>query len=558
MSFQVDPNALYFVPLGGSEEFGVNLNLYAYDDQWLAIDCGIGFADHRLPGVDIVLPDPAFIEARRDKLKGLIITHAHEDHIGAVAYLWPRLRCPVYCSPFTAAVLRKKINESPESRDAEIHEITPGDKIDLGPFRAHFIHVTHSVPNTCAIILETKAGRVVHSGDWNLDPAPVLGEKTDEKAFQQAGKKGVLAYIGDSTNATVPGRSGSESEVERGLEKVFRECKGRVAITIFSSNVGRIQSVYRAAQACGREVALVGRSLHNMSGAAFDCGLLKEVDRFLDEDQINDIPAEKQAIIVTGSQGEARAALSRIARGDHRNIKLGSNDTVVFSARPIPGNEKDIDAVKNNLVAAGVTVIGPGDTKHKIHVSGHPNRDEIADMYQWLKPDIVIPVHGERFQLEAQASLAKKCQIKNVIVPNNGSVVKLAPGKPETVDHVETGVLAIEPNRIIRGDHPALTLRRKLQYEGALHVTLVVNARGDIIADPKVTTIGLIDRDNEGEMALESEITQEAEDILNGMDEDERYHDHIIAEEVRICLRRMVNEALRIKPRTTVHVIRLP
>lgn len=557
MTFKPDPKELYFIPLGGSEQFGVNFNLYAYNGKWLGVDCGIGFADFRFPGVDILLPDPSFIEQYADDLEALIITHAHEDHVGAVSYLWPRLRCAVYCTPFTAAVLRKKISERPESKDMRINEIRPGDKVDLGPFKAQFIHVAHSIPDTCSVVIETKAGRVVHSGDWNLDPSPVLGQETDEKAFQDIGKKGVTAYIGDSTNAAVPGRAGSESIVEKGLEKVFRECKGRVAITIFASNIGRIQSVYRAAKACGREVALVGRSLHSMSGAAFECGYLQEVERFLDEDEIGDLPDEKQAIIVTGSQGEARAALARIARGEHRNIRLGRGDTVIFSARPIPGNEKDIDNVKNNLVAAGVKVIGTDDTKHTIHVSGHPYRDEIADMYQWLKPGLVVPVHGERIQLEAQAALARKCQIKDVIVPSNGSVIKIAPGVPELVDHVETGLLAIEPNRVIRADHPAITQRRKLQYDGALHVTLVVNERGDLLADPKVTSTGLIDREDETELVFEDEIAQEAQDILNDMDPDDRYDDHLVSEEVRIGLRRMVSDILRLKPRTSVHVIRI-
>lgn len=551
----LDPDALYFIPLGGSEQFGVNFNIYAHKGKWIGIDLGIGFADQRLPGVDILFPDPAFLVERKDDLEALIVTHAHEDHVGAIPYLWPRLRCPVYCTKFTAAVLRRKLEEAPECKGMDIRVVAPGDTVQTGPFSLQFIHVAHSIPETCAVVIETDAGRVVHSGDWNLDPTPVIGTPTDEAALRKAGEAGVLAYIGDSTNSAVEGRSGSEEEVETGLADVFKTCTGRIVVTCFSSNIARIQSICRAAQKNGRAVAVAGRSLHNMVSAAKECGYLDGEIDFLSEEDMARLPREQQVYIVTGSQGESRAMLAKIARGDMRNIKIEKGDSVVFSARPIPGNEKDIDALKNDLAGAGVQVIGSKDTPYTIHVSGHPCRDEVADMYRWVRPEVVIPVHGERLQIESQADLARKCQIGQVIVPSNGSVIKLQKGgRSAIVDHVKTGLLALDGGRLVDTDHPAIAARRKLQYTGAVHVSLVLDGRGDLACDPLVTVIGLIDG-TEGR--LEDELMDEIEDILVDMERGDRLNDHAVHEEIRIGVRRFVNLLMGMKPNTTVHVSRI-
>ncbi len=555
--FSLDDDGLYFIPYGGSEQFGVNFNLYAYQRQWLAVDLGMGFADHRFPGIDLIFPDPSFLAARRSDLAGLIITHAHEDHIGAVPYLWPRLRCPVYCSPFTAEVLRRKLGEARDSRGMKIVEVHPGDPVSIGPFTVHFVPVAHSIPESASVIIETDEGRVVHSADWNLDPAPVIGKPTDSKVFKAWGEKGVLAYVGDSTNAAVKGRAGSEADVEKGLEAVFSRCKGRIAVTTFSSNIGRIQSICRAAEACERSVAVMGRSMNNMVGAARECGYLNDLQDLVSEEEIDTLPADRQVLILTGSQGEARAALSRIAHGERSSMKLGRGDTVIFSARAIPGNEKDIDNVKNALVAGGVEVISPGDVEETIHVSGHPYRDEIADMYSWVRPETVIPVHGERLQLEAQADLARKCQIKNVIVPSNGSVIRLAKGQAEVIDHIDTDVLVLDGQRLMPADHASIRARRKLQYTGAIHASVVLDGRGDVAADPQVTTLGLIDRDDPEEKQLEEDMLGEIEDILADMEPADRRDDHAVHEEVRIGLRRMANLLLRIRPKVTIHVTRV-
>lgn len=552
----LDPKELYFIPLGGSEQFGVNFNLYAHAGKWLAVDCGIGFADERFPGVDILLPDPAFIAERRKNLTGLIVTHAHEDHVGAIPYLWPRLKCPIHTTEFTAEVLRRKFKESPECRDAKIDIIKPGGRLELGPFTAHFIHVAHSIPDTVSVVIETKAGRILHSGDWNLDPRPVLKGPTDEKSFRAYGKKGIDAYIGDSTNADVAGRAGSESDVEEGLAKLFAEIRGRIAITIFASNIGRIRSIARAAKKNGRHVVLVGRSLHNMTGAARETGHLTGLADFVQENDAERLPHDRLVYIVTGSQGEARAALARIARGDFDGLSFGRGDTIIFSSRAIPGNEAEINIVRNNLAASGARVVTHRDTPHCIHVSGHPCRDEIADMYEWVQPALVVPVHGERTQLEAQAAFARQKKIDNVIVPVNGSVVQLT-GKTGIVGQVQTGLLAVEPNRIISADHAAIAERRKLQFTGAVHATVVLDDRGDLAADPEVTTMGLIDPEDPAGKRLEADLRTEIEEIVADMDRDDRRDDGAVHEEVRIGLRRLIQDALGMKPRASVHVIRV-
>lgn len=557
MAMNFKKEELYFIPLGGAEQFGVNLNAYGYQGKWLIVDCGMGFADERFPGIDILLPDPKFIEQRKKDVLALIITHAHEDHIGAVAHLWPRIRCPIYAAPFTASVLRRKLSENPLCRDAEVIEVAFSEREKFGPFGVTFTPVTHSVPQTAALFIETDVGNVVHSGDWNLDPKPMLDDPTDPVPFQKFGEKGVLAYIGDSTNAEVEGMSGSEADVEKGLAALFKECKGRIAVTIFASNIGRLRSITLAAQENGRKVALIGRSLHNMAGAAKECGYLKDIPPFITEDDVADLADDRVLMIVTGSQGEARAQLARMARGEHREISFRQGDTVIFSARPIPGNEREIISVKNNLAASRVKIISPRDTHHCIHVSGHPAREEITQMLQWIKPKAVIAVHGERTMLEAHAALARDLQVPTAIVPNNGSVIRLYPGEPQVIDQVETGLLAVEPGRIISAEHQAIADRRKLQYTGAVHATLVLDERGELAADPQVSTVGLIDPQAEDGQNFENDILDEIEDILADMSNKELRDDEFVSEEIRIGIRRFVQHKLNMKPKASVHLVRV-
>ncbi len=553
----LDDDGFYFVPLGGSEQFGVNLNVYICDGELLAVDCGIGFADERFPGIDLLLPDPTFLEAHKDKLKGLIITHAHEDHIGAVAYLWPRLECPIYASRFTAAVLRKKLEER-NLRNVPVVIVEPLQVQGIGSFKVQWIPVSHSVPDTSSLVIETKDGaRVVHSGDWNLDPRPVVGDAINPEHFKAIGEKGVLAYIGDSTNSEVAGFSGSESDVEKGLEAEFKNCKGKIAITIFSSNIGRVISIARAAAKAERQVGVIGRSLHRMIGCARECGYMDDVPDFVPEEDLGYLPDDKTVMIVTGSQGEYRAALAKIARGDHPSVSMKRGDSVIFSSRAIPGNEREINTVKNNLSAGGVHIISPRDTENVIHVSGHPCQDEIAQMLQWVRPALVVPVHGERTQLEAHAKFAAQCQVKQTIVPHNGSVIKLAPGTPVVVDHIEADILAVDQKRIVKSDHQSIIARRKLQYTGALHVSIAMDSKGKVLGQPQFEMIGLLDLDNPGEEQIEDNMALEIDELIDDMTFDERLDDHFVAEELRIGLRRFCHHVLGIKPKTSVHVLRV-
>lgn len=550
----LDKDQFYFLPLGGCEEFGCNLNLYAYNGQWLAVDCGIGFADERYPGVDILLPDPAFIAERRESLAGLIVTHAHEDHIGAVAMLWQQLQCPVYATPFSAAILRNKFAEIEGSDKAPIHEIHGGDTLAIGPFTVHPVAMSHSVPQTVALIIECEAGRVVHSADWNLDPEPVIDQPGDTQALQKAGEDGVLAYIGDSTNALVPGRSGSESAVEKGLEGLFKETKGRIVITLFASNIGRLNSICLAAMATGRHVCLLGRSLNSMVAAAQSNGYLQRVEDFVDENDLGLIPEDQQVIVATGSQGESRAAMARISRGEWKGIDIDSQDTVIFSAREIPGNAKEINALKNRLSASGARIIAPHDTKHTIHVSGHPYADEIRDMLGWLKPELVVPVHGERLMLEGHAELARECGVPNTLVPNDGSLIRLGPNESAIVDHVHTGLIAVAPQGLMSADDPGLNQRRKLQFTGAVHISLVMEHGGEPVARPKISVLGLCAPDSDLEAGLIDDIEGEIADSLVDIEEDKRRDEGHVAEEIRRHVRRMIKQLYGIKPQTNVHV----
>jgi ribonuclease J len=464
---------LAFLPLGGTGEIGMNFNLYRCGGKYLAVDCGIGFGGSEMPEVDVMMPDPAFIAERRDRLVGLVITHAHEDHIGAVAWLWPQLRCPVYATPFAAAVLRRKLGEAQLLEKVKIHVIPCGGRWELAPFSLQFIGVSHSIPEAQALVIRTSAGTVVHTGDFKLDPEPLVGPPTDEAAFAALAGENVIAMICDSTNALVEGHSGSEGNVRRGLSSLISGLEGRVAVTCFASNVARVESVAMAARDAGRSVAVVGRSLRNLDAAARECGYLKGIPPFLGEDAANDVADENLLILVTGSQGEPRSALARIASDTHPRIELGEGDTVVFSSRVIPGNERAIGTVQDNLARRGVRLMT--DTDRTIHVSGHPARDELKRLYDLVKPSFSVPTHGEWRHLSAHAALAQEMGITPILM-EDGDILSLAPGRPEVVDSAPVGRLVLDgapmtapcngtsrapAHAVQRGDHRELCCGRR-------------------------------------------------------------------------------------------------
>ena len=542
---------LLFLPLGGSGEIGMNLNLYGHDGQWLMVDYGISFGDASTPGIDVILPDPSFIEERADQLAGLVLTHAHEDHLGAIPYLWEGYDCPIYATPFTASVLRRKLSESEYDTDAEIIEIPLSGRFQVGKFDLELITLTHSIPEPNALVIRTPVGNVLHTGDWKLDPDPAMGPTTDEAALIRAGEEGILAMVCDSTNALSPGESGSEGDVRENLAEVVAENPhGIVAVACFASNVARLESAARAGLDNGRHVALVGRSLWRMTESAKENGYLEDLPPFLTDEEAKKYPPEKLLYICTGSQGEPRAALSRIARGDHPNVKFGHGDTVIFSSREIPGNEISISRLQNQLVEQGVTLITARD--RDIHTSGHPHRDELIQMYQWIRPHIAVPVHGEMRHMVGHAKLARECQVPHGIVPRNGMLVSLKEGGADVLDEVFTGRLALDGNRIVSIDSTTIRDRRKMAYNGFVLVTLVMDDRS-LLAGPQVAVEGLLEADDDEW----DDLVEVVERAIKGMHKSQLREDGQVKETVRVKLRRKMQEISGKKPQVRVHLVRV-
>ena len=543
---------LAFLPLGGSGEIGMNLNLYRHAGKWLMVDLGVTFGDESTPGIDLVMPDTAFIEAHREDLLGLVLTHAHEDHIGAVPYLWLRLGCPVWATAFTAAVLRRKLAEVGLEDEVPITEVPLSGRFEIGPFALELITLTHSIPEPNALVLRTPAGTVLHTGDWKLDPDPLIGAETDEAALKRLGDEGVLAMVCDSTNALVPGHSGSEGALRESLVELVAACKQRVVITCFASNVARLETMAAVARACGRHPALVGRSLWRMLDAARETGYLRGVE-FLDEVAAAYLPPERALIVCTGSQGEPRAALQRIAADDHRHIVLDPGDTVIFSSRIIPGNERPIFALQNRLVALGVEVVTEQD--HFVHVSGHPNQDELVRLYQWVRPQLAIPVHGEIRHMAEHARLARRCQVPAAIPARNGAVIRLAPGPAEVVEEVPAGRLARDGTRLVPIGAAPLRDRRRMAVDGAAVVTLALDRSAELAAPPQVSLPGILDR--QADEGLRAAAAAAVVAALEAMPRGARHDDAAVREIVRRALRRHLRDTLGKRPGTEVHLVRL-
>jgi len=543
---------LAFLPLGGTGEIGMNLNLYRYSaggrERWLAVDCGIGFGGAEFPEVEVMMPDPGFIAGRRDKLVGLVITHAHEDHIGAVAHLWPQLRCPVYATPFAAAVLRRKLGEVGLNSQVKLHVVQPGGTIDLAPFALRFVRMSHSIPESQALIIETPCGIVVHTGDWKLDPEPLIGPPSDEAALAAIGERGVLALVCDSTNAMVEGHSGSEAEVRRNLAALIRGLKGRVAVTCFASNVARMESIALAARESGRSTALVGRSLRNMDTAARECGYLKGLPPFLTEDDVDDVDDDRLLILVTGSQGEARSALSRIALDTHPRVALGAGDTVIFSSRVIPGNERAIGTVQDNLVRRGVNLMTDAD--HLVHVSGHPARDELRRLYRLIKPRYAVPVHGEWRHLSAHAALAQE-QGVTAFLMEDGDILSLAPGRPEIVDSAPVGRLVLDGSRLVPLKGEVMNARRRMLFNGVVLGSVAVDEAGRLRGEPRISAPGLFDPDDPEAVRVAAEFANNLEDLPSSLRRDTA----AFTEAARAALRKALGRRLQKRPLVDVHLL---
>jgi ribonuclease J len=543
---------LLFVPLGGAGEIGLNLNLYGLDGRWLMVDLGISFADETLPGVEIVLPDPSFIVDRSEDLSGLVLTHAHEDHFGAIPYLWQRLGCPIYCTRFTAAVLARKL-EDVGIKDAQINLVTPGERFTVGPFDCSLLRVTHSIPESNALAIRTPVGNVLHTGDWKLDPAPLVGPLTATDDLEAFGREGVLAMVADSTNILNPGTSGSEAEVRDSLTQLIEPIETRVVLTTFASNIARLETAIRVAQAVGRHAVPVGRSMHRMIDAARQVGYLEGLPPLLDERSARDLPRDRVLWLATGCQGEPRAALSRIAAGAHPSVRLEPGDVVIFSSKIIPGNERTLYNLHNSLVSRGLEVITEHD--HFVHVSGHPCRDEIEQMYHWIRPQIAIPVHGEARHLHEHLGFARKLGVPQALEVKNGDLVRLAPAPAEVIDEVPTGRLVLENDELIAAGDDLFRTRRRLMNHGTVLVGLVLDSYGGLLADPQLSTFGAVDLERGPELG--GAVNAEIEDAIEDLDDDDVLDDERIRQAVRTAVRRALRLARDKRPIIEVQITRL-
>ncbi|CAA7621033.1 Predicted hydrolase of the metallo-beta-lactamase superfamily [Candidatus Terasakiella magnetica] len=553
MTITHQDSGLYFLPLGGVGEIGMNLSLYGCGGKWLMVDLGVSFGDDTMPMVDVVMADPSWIEERRDQLVGLVITHGHEDHLGAVQYLWKRLRCPIWATPFSASILKNKLHEAGIHNEVELNIVPLGGRFKAGPFDVEMISVTHSIPEPNVLAIRTSAGTIVHTGDWKFDPDPLLGLPTDFEALRRVGKEGVLALIGDSTNVFTKGHSGSESRVRASMIELFGRFDGRIAVSCFATNVARLESIALAAQANDRSVALVGRSLWRIDKAARENGYLADLPPFLTEHDGGYVPKDKMLYICTGSQGEPRAALARIASGDHPHVTLGKGDTVIFSSRIIPGNEKEIYRLQNDLVRLGVELVTEKD--EFVHVSGHPGREEMEEMYRLIRPRISVPVHGEARHLQEHARLARACGVAEALEIGDGAMVRLAPGPAEVVDHVPIGRLCVDGPRIVRLDSEILRNRRRMVFNGSAVVTVVLDKFGKLLGDPQLTALGLLDSAHEAEE--HDAVVEAVRDAIEELPVKVRKDDGVVRETARLAVRRSLRDSHGKKPITDVHLVRL-
>lgn len=553
---KTDSETLLFTALGGIGEIGGNLYAYGYQDRWLLVDMGIGFGDGSMPMIEVVMPDPTWIAEQKDKVVGLVLTHAHEDHLGAVSYLWDRLQCPVYATPFAAGLLEIKLTEVPWGRQVPLHRVSMGETVALGPFTVQFIGMSHSIPEPCAVAITTAVGTVVHSGDWKFDAAPALGTDADKATLQRLGDQGVLALIGDSTGAMTNGHSGSEAVVGPALERWIAPCHGKVAVCCFATNVGRLRTIAAVAARCNRHVVLVGRSLWRIESVARKLGYLDGFPPFLEDRDAKHLADDGVLYLSTGSQGEPRAALSRIAASDHPHVALGAGDLVLFSSRVIPGNERAILTVQNRLVRLGVTVVTDHDDR-EIHVSGHPYRDELRELYGLLRPQIALPMHGEALHLQAHCSLARDCGVKTALMLSDGDLVALngPNASAEVVDTVPVGSLGVDGPRLVRMDSEMLRNRRRLLFNGSAVCTLVVSRQGKLLQEPVITALGLLDAEHFAEE--HDAAVAAARDAFVNLSSTDRQKDDVAAEAVRIAVRRCLNAQVGRKAITTVHLVRV-
>ncbi|WP_084418808.1 ribonuclease J [Henriciella litoralis] len=555
-----DTPELVFLPLGGCGEIGMNLNAYGYGPsharKWILVDVGVTFGDHTTPGIDLICPDPEFIAEHADDIEAIFLTHAHEDHIGAVGLLWPRLRAPLYATPFTAHLVAGKLAER-GLKHVDVNVIPIGGAVEAGPFHVRYMTLTHSIPEPNALAITTPAGVILHTGDWKIDPDPLIGDSVDIEGLTKLGDEGVLAMVCDSTNVFVDGESGSEATVRKNLIELIGSLEGRVAVATFASNVARVSTVIEAARLAGRSVCLAGRSMHKIVDAAVQTGVLKDLPDLVDEADAGSFPSDKILYLCTGSQGEERAALGRIASGSHRHIVLGEGDTVVFSSRVIPGNEKGIFDMQNALAEKGVRIITDRMSPKTIHVSGHPARDELKQMYQWVRPRISVPVHGERRHIMEHAIFAKSMQVPEAVTPRNGDLIRLAPGRAEVIDVVPNGRLHLDGSRLVPADSAGLRERIAISKFGYATASISFDESGSIADGPYLSVRGLSELD--GSLADESvDILEEAcEEAIDGLSRRKRLDDNAVEAVLVRAIRKSCEREFGRKPLVDITIMRV-
>ena len=548
---------LLFCPLGGSGEIGMNLNLYAYgkpeNQKWIIVDVGVTFADDTVPGIDLIYPDPGFIVDKKEDVLGIILTHAHEDHIGAIAHIWPKLKCNIYATPFTAVLVREKFKEKKIDISKNLKIVELNGTLDLDPFNIEFVTLTHSILEPNGLKINTPSGTILHTGDWKCDPNPLIGNKIDESKLRQIGDEGVLAMICDSTNVFSMGRSGSEMDVRKSMINIIQKLKKRIIVTSFASNVARMESVFYCAEKTGRQISLVGRSMHRIFKAARECGYLQNVIDPIDSRDVKKIGREKIIYLCTGSQGEPMGAMMRIANYIHPDVFIERGDAVIFSSKIIPGNEKKLYKLHNQLVREGIEVIS--EENEFIHVSGHPNREDLKDMYDWVRPKSIIPVHGEHRHMIEHIKFAKEMQIPFPIKVENGDIVKLSPGeKPEVFDKAPSGRLFVDGNISVEEESRSIKERKNISANGILDVTILVTPKGNIHNKPILNYRGLpIDNDEDYQYELENIIEKTSRTFsLNNQNQ----KDNII-EAIKISCRKITKEITGKKPVTNIKLIRI-
>lgn len=551
-------NELVFVPLGGVGEIGMNMAAYGFGPatarKWIVVDCGISFAGPDLPGIDIIMPDPSFLEDEGDNVLALVLTHSHEDHYGAVLDLWADFDKPVYCTAFTAAMLVAKKASNEIVADIEVRPMVHGKPFEIGPFRIEAISMAHSIPESSSLLIETSLGRVLHSGDWKLDATPVAGPPSDVARLQKIGTDGgPLALICDSTNATKDGVSPSESDIAQTLAEVIAECPHRVAVTTFASNLGRVIAIAKAARATGREVVLAGRALHRVVGIGRELGLMEGVPPFHDQDMFKQLPRSKVLLLCTGSQGEARAATARIANGEHPAITMNAGDTILFSSWAIPGNERAVIDIQNQFIDRGIEVITNAD--RRIHVTGHPRRGELKQLYDWVKPDLLVPVHGEAVHLQAHAKLGREAGIKTVLEARNGDMVRLYPDPMAFPGEIPVGELYLDGQLLCTPEESNAHERRRLSFGGIVTVSLCINRSGELVSGPDLAVEGVPEL--EGEMSPENIALRAIKGTMKSLPAKRRIDPDTVSEALRRSVRGELAAYWGRKPNVRVFVHRV-